>query len=226
MGTANTQKCAQCAQIKSLTEAFYYFRKDRNIYNRKCKVCVYNQKTRYNNKNKEKIKEIKRHYYLNNKENICNNRKEYYINNREYRIANREKLNRQDRDNLRRRRNENPEIKLRHNVSRIISHVLFKNGGSKNGHSVLQYLPFSAEHLKQHLEYQFEDWMNWSNYGRYFVDKWDDNDFSTWTWQIDHIIPQSKLPYDSMNHPNFQKCWALGNLRPFSSKENLLKGNR
>ena len=40
------------------------------------------------------------------------------------------------------------------------------------------------------------------------------------------IYPQSKLPYDSMTHPNFLKCWALENLQPLEAKENISKGNR
>lgn len=68
--------------------------------------------------------------------------------------------------------------------------------------------------------------MNWNNWGRYNAETWDDNDPSTWTWQIDHIIPQSKLKYTSMDDENFKKCWALDNLRPLSSKENLEKGNK
>ena len=45
-------------------------------------------------------------------------------------------------------------------------------------------------------------------------------------WHIDHIIPQSKLLYDSMDHPNFQKCWALENLQPLWAKDNLSKSNK
>jgi len=43
---------------------------------------------------------------------------------------------------------------------------------------------------------------------------------------IDHIIPQSMLQYSSMEEDNFKKCWALENLRPYSSKQNNKDGNR
>lgn len=33
-------------------------------------------------------------------------------------------------------------------------------------------------------------------------------------WYIGHIIPQSELPYDHLEHPNFGKTWALENLHP------------
>ena len=97
---------------------------------------------------------------------------------------------------------------------------------SKNGESCLNYLKYSVEDLKKHIEGQFQPWMTWENQGNYNFTTWNDNDSSTWTWQIDHIIPQSKLPYTSMNDENFQKCWALENLRPLSSKQNVIDGNR
>ena len=42
----------------------------------------------------------------------------------------------------------------------------------------------------------------------------------------DHIYPQSLLPYDSLDHPNFQKCWALDNLQPLEHIANIRKSNR
>ena len=64
--------------------------------------------------------------------------------------------------------------------------------------------------------------MNWNNHGLYRKNIWDDNDPLTWTWQLDHIIPHSVLPYKSMEDENFKKAWALSNLRPLSAKQNLL----
>jgi len=66
--------------------------------------------------------------------------------------------------------------------------------------------------------------MNWGNHGKYDPKKWDENDPKTWTWQLDHIIPSSDLPYLSMEDDNFKKCWALENLRPLSAKQNILDG--
>jgi len=68
--------------------------------------------------------------------------------------------------------------------------------------------------------------MNWNNHGLYRKNIWNDNDPSTWTWQLDHIIPYSNLQYDSLDHPNFKKCWALENLRPYSAKRNCLDDAR
>ena len=68
--------------------------------------------------------------------------------------------------------------------------------------------------------------MNWQNWGRYNRKTWDDNDKSTWTWNIDHIIPKSNFYYTSMGDENFKKCWALENLRPYPSKLNIIEQDR
>lgn len=114
--------------------------------------------------------------------------------------------------------------KLRLTISANINNNLKKNFSNKNGNSSFKYLEFNIFQLKEHLEKQFESWMNWSNHGKYFIDKWDDNDQSTWTWQIDHIIPHSTFKYTSMEDDEFKKCWALSNLRPYSAKQNSIDG--
>ena len=63
-----------------------------------------------------------------------------------------------------------------------------------------------------------EEWMILENHGPY--------DKKRRTWQIDHIIPQSSLPFDSFEHPNFKKCWALENLRPLEAMKNIKKSNK
>ena len=96
--------------------------------------------------------------------------------------------------------------------------------GKKNNNSILKYLPYSINELKIHLENKFEPWMNWSNYGVYKTNEWNDDDVSTWKWQIDHIMPHSLFNYESMEDDGFKKCWCLNNLRPYSAKQNLLDG--
>jgi hypothetical protein len=66
--------------------------------------------------------------------------------------------------------------------------------------------------------------MNWENWGKYKPESWDDNNKTTWTWNIDHIIPHSDLPYKSPKDENFKKAWSLENLRPYSAKQNILDG--
>lgn len=120
-------------------------------------------------------------------------------------------------------RKESPNFVIKRSVSHFIWKNLKKNNSSKNGNSCLEFLEYSIEDLKLHLESKFESWMSWNNYGKYSK-AWQDDDESTWTWQIDHLIPQSCLQYSSMEDENFKKCWELSNLRPLSSKENHKDG--
>lgn len=115
-------------------------------------------------------------------------------------------------------------FKLKLRISNSINKALKKQESSKNNQSILEFLPYSIQELKEHLENQFEPWMNWENHGLYNKETWDDNNQNTWTWQIDHIIPQSNLPFTTMEDENFKKCWSLDNLRPLASKINLEEG--
>ena len=167
----------------------------------------------YRNKNIHKIKKQKKEYYKDNSNEI-----KLKVSN--YRKQNRYKINKYYRE----RRINDIFFRLSDNIRSIVKQAIRRSFGSKNRKSTLKFLPYSINELKTHLESQFKPWMNWNNWGRYNSAMWDDNDSSTWTWQIDHIIPQSYLPYDSMDHPNFQKCWALSNLRPLSAKQNIIDG--
>ena len=127
-------------------------------------------------------------------------------------------------DYTRKRKKYDPVFKLRKRISGDVWKMLKTNNSSKNN-SVIKYLPYTMQELKNHIEKQFEPWMTWNNWGPYRK-SWDDNDQSTWTWNIDHIIPHHIFRYTSMEDVSFQECWALSNLRPLSSKLNLQKNGR
>jgi len=201
-----------------------------------------NKKYILKSRNKKLIKKNKKEYYLKNKERILKSRKEYYLKNKDdilkkkkekrgtpaykaWKLKNKDRHREQRKLHDQKRRLNDKSYKLRKNVSKSINDALKAQGSSKAGQSIINYLPYSVIELKTHLESLFENWMYWDNWGVYNPYTWDDNDSSTWIWHIDHIIPQSKLLYDSMNNSNFQKCWSLDNLRPLSAKENILKGD-
>jgi len=138
---------------------------------------------------------------------------------KQYRNNRKEKERRYQRERMK----NDPAFKLRKLISHSIRMSLKKSKSSKTN-SMIMYLDYSIAELKEHLESQFEPWMNWGNHGVYFSAQWDDLDSQTWTWQIDHIVPQSDLPYFHMTDVNFKKCWALNNLRPLLSKQNILDG--
>lgn len=151
--------------------------------------------------------EYSKKYYSNNKNKIIKQ-------NTTNKKNNRERVNYRERE----RKNKNIGYKISCNIRSLIKITFKRNLRDKNKESSLKYLPYSIQELKNHLEYKFEPW------GVYNSDIWNDEDSSTWTWQIDHIIPQSNLPYTSLSDNNFVKCWSLSNLRPYSAKQNIIDG--
>jgi len=105
----------------------------------------------------------------------------------------------------------NPALRLSRNVSALVYEALVVKQGLTKGGSTFEHLPYTPLELKEHIENQFNEHMSWDNYGDY--------------WHLDHIVPQAALIYDSLTHPNFQKCWALNNLQPLEKTENLSKGS-
>lgn len=158
----------------------------------------------------ESIKDYQKQYYLENTEYIL-------LRNKEYRNKNREKLNAQERE-----RNKDKANKLIKVVRTQVWRVLKHNNGSKINSNKVKVrtwdaLPYTPKELIKHLESLFEPWMNWENYGK--------SKNGERVWNVDHIIPQAKLALNSLDHPNFIKCWSLSNLRPLCSKENLRKNS-
>lgn len=190
--------CKECKKNKELEKFFTYNGTPSTL----CKECdILRRKSDYYENNEREL-ENKAIYYSNNKNKVINSNNE----------------------SSKKRRKKDPLFVLRTYASTAIGNALKMQKSSKNGFSIMKFLPYTMEDLKKHLQNQFEPWMNWYNHGKYIKEKWDDNDPSTWTWQLDHIIPQSDLPYLSMEDDNFKKCWALDNLRPYSSKQNILDG--
>ena len=187
------RKCVECGEIKPIGQ-FYISSVNKNgtvNYYQYCKSCntdICREKYRAN---RDKRVDASRKYRDNNKDKINSTYNKY-------------SQNRKATDTI---------FRLRRNISSFVANYLKKSGGSKGG-SFFGSIGYSKEILKQHIENQFEPWMTWENWGRYDYKTWKDNDPATWKWQIDHIKPQSDYPYDSMDHPNFKKVWALENLRP------------
>lgn len=243
--------CSRCKEEKNKCE-FSKSTREKNGFQSWCKKCHKLQKI----KNKEKLTIQKRNYYIenreeilvyiknyheNNKERINNKRRMRYAENREEILKSKEKYYQENREKIltnikehyqknkreimirqnkhsKERAKVDPIFKLRIRISSAIGAILKRNSGSKMGESIMKHLPYTIEELKLHLESQFEPWMTWENHGKYNKDNL--------TWQIDHKFPQASLPYDSMEHENFQKCWALSNLRPLLAIENNKKGSK
>jgi len=45
-------------------------------------------------------------------------------------------------------------------------------------------------------------------------------------WEVDHIVPKSKLRFKEIGDSNFKKCWSLNNLQPLDKYENRAKRDK
>jgi hypothetical protein len=87
--------------------------------------------------------------------------------------------------------------------------------GNKKGRSWKEFVPYSLDELKIHLEKKFTKEMTWEK-------------FLNGEIHIDHIIPRKLFTYTNYENLRedgaFQKCWSLQNLQPLWKKDNLTKG--
>ncbi len=192
-------------KIKARKKASYERNKDKNREKNKAKSKIRNR-TEGSRLSKKKWREKNPNYM------------------REYKKRNEEHISIIDKNRKKIRKQEDIQYKLRCYISTAIYIGLKKQNGSKHRKSCFKHLPYSLDELEIYLQNLFEPWMTWENWGKYSIKTWNDNDPSTWKWNIDHIIPKSDLPHETMEEENYQKCWALENLRPYSAKQNVLDG--
>ncbi len=106
------------------------------------------------------------------------------------------------------RRQIDPLYKLTTSIRASIRHSL-KNKGYTKKSRTYQILGCSFEDFKQHIEKQFEPWMNWANHGLY-------NGEFDYGWDYDHkiVISSAKTEEDiiRLNHyTNFQPLCTYKN---------------
>ena len=190
--------CSKCKEEKDVTE----FNSGRN----QCKSCkrkyerIYYQNNKdkkkgylkeYYNNNIDKIKEYQKEYYNNNIDKIKEKDKEYYYNNKESIKEKRKELHNNNVDKRKKylkeydnyKRLTNPIYKLKQNIRRCINYSLKNKGYYKKSKSY-KILGCTYNEFKLQIESQWEEWMNWDNYGKY-------NGEEKYGWDLDHIIPIS-----------------------------------
>jgi hypothetical protein len=180
-----TNWCKKCKIEKDISN--FYFRKDSNSYRNECKEC-FNLKIKsrridnpnylknylkgYRQKNKDKAKEYGVIWRKENSEYLKSYFKNRRENNSEY-----------FRENYKNRMLTDDIFRLKEYIRKIIINS-FRFKSLKKSRRTHEIIGCTYEFLKLYIEHQFEDWMNWNNYGKF-------NGSLNYGWDIDHIIPLS-----------------------------------
>jgi len=171
---------------------------------------------KYYQKNKEKVLQYHKEWYQENRERILQQSRKYYQKNIEKIQLRHKKYNRENKVRMllykikwqKHRRKINPKYRLDGNMGTSIWVSLTDKKAGRKWESIVGY---TLEKLMGRLEKQFDNKMNWNNYGGY--------------WAVDNIKPKSLFNYISSDDLEFKQCWALKNLQPLEKIENIKKRN-
>ena len=164
--------------------------------------------------NKEKIKEANKQYNLDNKENISKRTKQYNLDNKEkyieyqkqYNLDNKEKRKEYIKQYTKERCKSEPLFKFKITCRKRANHAFKRKSWIKNG-GTEKLLGCDWKTAMNHIEKQFESWMNWDNHGK---------------WHIDHIIPLASANTIEEMTPLFN----YKNLQPLLAEDNIRKGDK
>jgi hypothetical protein len=167
----------------------------------KPEIKEYNKQWR--EKNKEKINQYSKEYYQTPN---GNKKKKEYIKNNKEKIKEYHKLYKKE---IR----QNPTEKIKHHLRVYIGQTIKEIGATKHKKSLDIVGLESWGKLREHIESQWENGMNWSNHG---VGK------NNLTWHIDHIIPLETAKteeevYKLNYYTNLKPMWGSDNIRKSDS---------
>lgn len=99
--------------------------------------------------------------------------------------------------------------KLKCNIRTRIYGSLRASGLRRN--EKIKYLGMNKYYYQKWLEYQFDENMNWDNYGSY--------------WEIDHVLAIDSFKFTDENDDEIYTCFDWKNTRPLEAGENARKSN-
>lgn len=197
--TETKLQCKQCQLIKNLIE----FREKYHSTGYSCKDCEKEYAKKHRKENPNKIRETNNKYNKAHRQQIRErDRKKLLKSVTGDKIRERARFNRE-------RYMKDPHFKIMHNTRTKIGKFLKANGQSKSTKTE-ELLGCTKQFLKEWLEYQFNSYMSWNNYGIY--------------WHIDHVTPCDA--FDAANEDDLKKCFNWKNLRPLKGSENNSKSSK
>lgn len=178
------KECNKCNQIKPIQD-FNPSKTHKDGFMKYCKKCHRVQVKKNRSKYKEYDEQYAKNNWLKNKVNP-----EYQLKHREYQRE------------YKRKKRQSPEYRLKENLR-----VYFYQTVINKTNSIFKYLGCPIEEFKLYLEKQFDENMNWENYGTY--------------WEIDHVNPIETFNFS--NETEIYHCWNYQNLQPLTINENRTK---
>jgi hypothetical protein len=215
------KKICKICKIEQKKSEFHKRKDSKDGLRNECKKCTRVRINEYRKNNTDKINNWNRETYYRNIENHKKTKKKYRENNKEtqkilakkYRENNKEKIKKyyqNNRDKIlkkisqrkKERRNNDTMFNL---ITRIRARfsIFLKSCNITKKNKTFEIIGCSPEFLKEHLEKQFKEGMNWDNRDK---------------WHIDHIIPLSSANteeeiYKLCHYTNLQPLWAEDNIK-------------
>lgn len=209
--------CCKCKIEKNISE-FGNLSSSKDGLNYSCKDCHNKRSKEYSKKNHNKVLKsqgnwrrkhpelvYKSHkkYRLSNREKVNQRLKNFYKNNPEKRKEYRENYRPRKREQRKERRASDEVFKITNNIRARLYRYMKKLNITKRNRT-FDIVGITPSELKNHIEKQFVDGMNWGNYGQF-------------GWHIDHRIPLDSAKtedelYKLCHYTNLQPLWWLDNI--------------
>ncbi len=205
--------CRICSLDKDESEFYYYISSER--FHSECKSCSADAQRIYVKKHKKEIRTRQKQWNRDNKERCRIYRKRSYRIHKEKRDAETREWQANNKEGWKAIQNR-ASVKYRSGTfgklnSSLSAHISRNLKGKKSGRRWETVVGYTVGELKEHLEKQFTEGMNWDNYGK---------------WHIDHKIPKSFFQFTDDRDVEFKMCWRLENLQPLWATDNVRKNNK
>ncbi len=229
------KKCTKCGDNKPSTlDYFHAYKRPPDGVRSVCRICRAKDNAEHNEertakkrdhyaKNKDRLLVVTRENYAKNAEQRRNYAMEQHWKNRDRNLrrmqanwdANRDILNEKRRPGARERFHRlygnDLTFTLTNRVGALVWRTLRFN--KKKDGKMKDILGFTVDELRQHIEGQFSEGMNWEKFLRGEI-------------HLDHKIPINFFKPQSVDDPAFKACWTLSNLQPLWARDNLSKGDK
>jgi len=215
--TVSTKVCSKCKDKKHISE-FYKNKDGKNGLHSLCRICHGQNHKKWKSKHKNKNKLRLKKWYLDHKEENkikrkqrrIEHRKEILLKEKQYRLEHKDELELRNKKYYYHKQKTDMSFRISRMCRCMVSNAL--RGSHKFTHT-MNYFMCNRQEFINHIEKQFEPWMNWNNHGN-----------GIGKWQIDHIIPCSF--FNMADEVEKYMCCRWQNLRPLSWEDNREKGSK